>query len=268
MEDLKLKRAYADTPEGQIHYCIAGNGYPLLLLHQTPQSSAEYLKMIPILAKHYKVIAMDTLGYGNSDFPPPNFEIEDYARNIYHFLNAIGIKKTHIVGNHTGGVLAIEFAASYPEMVDKLILSGIAASKDPDANKALIGTPTFTFHGMDDDGEFLVKKWQTYRSFCSPGAKPSTWYPAFIASLIPGERLHDGHNAAFRYNKIPKLPLIKSPTLLIKGSNDDFVGDIEYTKTLMQNCETLLLEGGGVLMGYEIPEKFSQVIIDFLGRTA
>ncbi len=59
-----MKKAYADLPEGQIHYLTAGEGEPLVLLHQTPLSLDEYLDMIPSLAKSNKVIAMDSPGYG------------------------------------------------------------------------------------------------------------------------------------------------------------------------------------------------------------
>ena len=69
-------RAYTDIPEGQVHYQTAGDGEPLLLLHQTPMFSEEYSLMIPILAPIFRVIAMDTLGYGNSNKPPAGFQID------------------------------------------------------------------------------------------------------------------------------------------------------------------------------------------------
>jgi hypothetical protein len=54
------RRAYVDIPEGQVHYQTAGSGEPILLLHQTPQSSDEYaMCLMPILAEKYHVIAMD-----------------------------------------------------------------------------------------------------------------------------------------------------------------------------------------------------------------
>ena len=76
-----MKRGYIDIPEGQIHYRTAGSGEPLLLLHRSPSSSEEFGDVIPILARDYWVVAMDTPGYGNSDDPPRVYEIADYARN-------------------------------------------------------------------------------------------------------------------------------------------------------------------------------------------
>ena len=72
-----MRKGYIDIPEGQIHYRTAGNGEPVLLLHMTAQSSMEFESIIPILAKSYRVVAMDTLGHGNSDNPPGGFRIEE-----------------------------------------------------------------------------------------------------------------------------------------------------------------------------------------------
>lgn len=59
-----MKRYFLDTPYGQIHYVVEGFGDPLILLHQAPRSIDEYAKIIPILSRNYRIIAMDTLGAG------------------------------------------------------------------------------------------------------------------------------------------------------------------------------------------------------------
>ena len=65
-----IKRAFLDTEDGQILYRIGGEGEPLLLLHMTPRSSDEFREVMPILAQHRQVIAMDLMGLGDSDKPP------------------------------------------------------------------------------------------------------------------------------------------------------------------------------------------------------
>jgi len=83
----------------------------VLLLHQSPSSSEEYLEVVPYLASNFRVIAMDTLGYGLSDDPPHHYEIADYARSVISFLDALGLTKTNIVGHHTGGTIVVEIGA-------------------------------------------------------------------------------------------------------------------------------------------------------------
>ncbi len=73
-----MKRAYVDVPGGQVHYRTEGRGRPLILIHQSVCSSDEYSRVLPLLAKNYRVIAMDTLGYGESDKPPRVYDIPDY----------------------------------------------------------------------------------------------------------------------------------------------------------------------------------------------
>ncbi|NES93362.1 alpha/beta fold hydrolase, partial [Okeania sp. SIO2B9] len=64
---MKIKRAFLDTEDGQIHYRIGGEGEPLILLHQNIKSSDEYRELMPRFIKEEKlVIAMDFLGFGES----------------------------------------------------------------------------------------------------------------------------------------------------------------------------------------------------------
>ena len=118
-----IRRAFADTPHGQIHYAWTGQGTPLLLLHQTPRSWAEYRLVMPILGKKYRVIAMDTVGFGDSYVPEAEGAIEAYARGVVDFLGALSLPRVSLVGHHTGGVIALEVAAAYPHLVDRLVLS-------------------------------------------------------------------------------------------------------------------------------------------------
>ena len=109
-----MHRAFLDTVDGQIHYVTAGSGPPVLLLHQTPRSWDEYRDVIPLLARERLVIAMDTIGYGDSYKPARTCEIEDYARGAIALLDGLGVGSTAVIGHHTGSVIAMELAASYP----------------------------------------------------------------------------------------------------------------------------------------------------------
>jgi len=119
MPPIIVRRSYADTPEGQIHYAMAGQGKPLLLLHQTPRSWDEYRDVLPILGQKYRSIAMDTVGFGDSYRLKGEATIEACARGVIQLMDALSIRQTSIVGHHTGGVVAVEVAAAYPERVEK-----------------------------------------------------------------------------------------------------------------------------------------------------
>ena len=59
---------------------MEGSGEPLLLLHKAGLSSDEYTEMLAFLGKKYKAIAMDVLGYGNTDLPKPEPKFDDYVK--------------------------------------------------------------------------------------------------------------------------------------------------------------------------------------------
>lgn len=73
-------------------------GDPVLLLHQSPRSSRIYVKLIPLIANRYRAIAIDMLGFGNSDPPPQEVRIPDMALNVIHVLDALEIEKCHLFG--------------------------------------------------------------------------------------------------------------------------------------------------------------------------
>ena len=257
-----MKKSYVDAPEGQVHYRTDGSGENLLLFHQSPMSSGEFTDMIPVLAKRCRVLAMDTLGHGSSDDPPHEYEVEDFARSVISFLDALGISKTSIFGHHTGATIAAEVAAAYPDRVDKLILSGCIVL-EPEEWKAFLSQPLTRDLKMTDDGQFLIKTWEKYRGF-SPHGDPELWFKPFIIALKSRLRPYDAHFAVARYNIKPRLHLIKSPTLLTSGSEDVFVNQLESTKSLIPRCRTKVIEGGGFFVCFEKPDECAQVILDFL----
>ena len=65
-----IERCFVGTPRARIHIATAGTGRPILLLHQTPRSWDEYRDVLPLIGRHYRAIAMDTVGFGDSGALP------------------------------------------------------------------------------------------------------------------------------------------------------------------------------------------------------
>jgi pimeloyl-ACP methyl ester carboxylesterase len=83
----QVERSFIGTPSGRIHIASAGSGAPVLLLHQTPRSWDEFRDVLPLLGRHYRVIAMDTVGYGDSD-PLPDQKPGEFTDVVHRFLAA------------------------------------------------------------------------------------------------------------------------------------------------------------------------------------
>jgi len=257
-----MPKAYANIPEGQISYRTEGSGEPLLLLHQTPFSFEEYSLMIPILAKSYRVVAMETLGYGYSDNPPREYEVEDFAKSVVSLLSAIGISRTSIAAHHTGASIAVEVAAAFPEHVDKLIVSGVPLW-EPEKWGQFFADLESRLRPPADDGMFLLDCWNLFKDF-SPQPKPELLLKPVALLVDSLTRPYNAHAAVARHDIKRCLPLIKSPTLLISGSEDLFLDRLEAIKSLIPRCKTLVIEDAGILICLEKPDEFAQAILDFM----
>ncbi|WP_446830759.1 alpha/beta hydrolase [Candidatus Foliamicus sp.] len=112
----------------QVHYRRAGDGPCLVLLHQSPQSSLEYVGLMQEWGQHFTVIAPDTPGYGASDpVVGDDLTMADFADCVAEFIRALGIRKTGLYGFHTGAAMAVETAARHPSLVTAVAGNGYGA---------------------------------------------------------------------------------------------------------------------------------------------
>jgi pimeloyl-ACP methyl ester carboxylesterase len=181
-EDTIMKRGYADTPEGQMHYYEEGSGEPLLLLHATG-SSRSLMKLLPLLSGEYRAIAIDSLGEGNSDPLSPGAQIHDLARSYVHFMDAMELEKAHVFGLHTGNKVGTELGAEWPARVDGLILCGQTHSIQVE-HKNLVSVmgardrPMTREFDAAPDGSHLVQEWATQFNYMS-----ALWWGTYFDSL-------------------------------------------------------------------------------------
>jgi pimeloyl-ACP methyl ester carboxylesterase len=266
VEKMVVKRGFADTPEGQIHYAMAGKGKPVLFLHQTPRSWDEYRDMLPIIGRKYWAIAMDTVGFGDSYRPGKKGSIEQYARGVITFLDAMSIGRTSIVGHHTGGVIAVEIAASYPERVDRLVLSSTPYVDAADRERRKTRPPIDEVEPKED-GSHLTELWQRRMPFY-PKNRPDLLTRFVIDALKTGEQMEEGHQAVNVYRMEEKVPLIKAPTLVVAGTEDPFsfprMGPLSKR---IKGSKTAVIEGGMVPVVDQMPKDFARIVINFLDET-
>lgn len=109
--------------ETKLHYYEKGAGEPLLLIHGIGQSLYTWRHNIDYFAQQgFCVIAPDMAGFGYSGHLNIYYTIEEYALVIRAFLDAIGVKKTHIAGFSTGALSALCFVAAHPKRVGRVVL--------------------------------------------------------------------------------------------------------------------------------------------------
>jgi 3-oxoadipate enol-lactonase len=97
---------------------------PVVLLHGNLETSAIWYGWVPRLAQRYRLYRPDLPGFGGST-APANFEwsLPGFAKFLADFLDAIGVQSAHIVGAKTGGAIAMQFAASYPQRTRTVVVA-------------------------------------------------------------------------------------------------------------------------------------------------
>ncbi len=87
-----------------LHYVSAGvNGSPILLVHGFPESWWAFHKLIPLLAKSHRVVAVDLRGFGDSDHQPGNYDSATMAEDLHHLILALGLGAAHLAGQDIAG---------------------------------------------------------------------------------------------------------------------------------------------------------------------
>lgn len=122
MELPLLKHDHATVRGVRIHYVSAGEGMPVLLLHGFPQTWYCWRRVIPVLAKHFRVIAPDLKGYGDSDKPRRGYDVATAGEEWGEFMNALDVDRFDLVGHDWGGIIAWRMALEYPGRIRRLAI--------------------------------------------------------------------------------------------------------------------------------------------------
>lgn len=218
---VRVKRGYAKGRFGQLHYRIAkpasSSEVPLLCLHSSPNSGRIYETFLGEMGADRIAVAVDTPGFGDSDPPPAAPDIEDYARAMGDFIDAMGFESVNLIGYHTGSMIATELALQRPEQVRRIVL---------------IAAPLFTADELAElhahfapvqlsrDGSHLMAPWAEHVHWAMPG-----WTLDHVATQFPDALRRPaiswwGHNAAFNYPLGEKLPAVSQPILVLNPEDD------------------------------------------------
>jgi pimeloyl-ACP methyl ester carboxylesterase len=258
----RVKRGFVDIAEGQVHFREAGRGnagVPLVMLHPSPGSARMLEPLIAAMAGTRHVVATDTLG--NGDSTPPQGEspgIVYFADAHRRALDALGLERFDLYGSHTGANIACEIAIAQPDRVRRLILDGISLyGEDERADMLRHYAPGVT---LDQNGTqfnwiwhfvrdgFLF--WPWYRR--EAGRRRSVGLPSaealhekVVEVLKAATTYHLSYRAAIGYDKAPRLPLVRVPTLLACAEQDMFMEYFERVQALMPTARPVVTRGTG-----------------------
>ncbi|WP_157253013.1 alpha/beta fold hydrolase [Nonomuraea typhae] len=106
---------FADVDGVRMHYVTGGSGPPLVLLHGWPQTWYGWWPIMPELARHYTVYAVDLPGLGDSTGTPTGYDKATLARYVHSLIaGRLGVRDARVVGHDLGAAVAFQYAARFP----------------------------------------------------------------------------------------------------------------------------------------------------------
>jgi 3-oxoadipate enol-lactonase len=256
---------FVENQGAKIYWDEQGQGEPLLLIMGLGYPSSLWHRTRPVLAQHFRTVALDNRGVGLSDVPSGPYSIATMASDAAAVLEAADISSAHIFGVSMGGMVAQEFALQYPERTRSLIL-GCTSPGGPSAVRAernvadvLIArgmTPeqareailpyiydAATPRGKIDEDVSLRRRWLPSQQ----------GYMAQLQGILAWEA----------YSRIAQITM---PTLVIHGKSDALVppGNGELIAERIPGAKLVLLDHASHLFLTDQTQAAHKEIIEFL----
>ncbi|HET6614232.1 MAG TPA: alpha/beta hydrolase [Kofleriaceae bacterium] len=226
---------FVDALGTQIHYVDVGSGPAVLLLHGYGSSLRSWETVIPVLAEHHRVIAIDLKGFGWSGRPPGDYSPATQANIALAVLDARGVKDVAVVGHSWGASVALAVALAAPDRVRRIALY--------DAYVYDAEVPSmFQWSQLAGIGEVLFGLYYTERledkvplAFYDPTRVPQAVIdrlaremarPGTVAAALATARGHRFFAVQKRY------PSITVPVLLLWGK-DDIITPLRFGRRLV-----------------------------------
>lgn len=245
-----------------VAYREAGAGQPVILLHGWGGTAASMQTMFDCLKHQHRVVALDFPGFGASALPPAAWGVGDYALCLRRLLDQLKIDTSTLVGHSFGGRVAIVYATTWPEQVNRLILvdsAGIRPASTPRqqavgiaarAGKAVLGLPGLK--GLRESARAAATARLGSEDYQQAGPLRETFV------RVVGEDLR------------PRLPRIQAPTLLVWGSNDEAtpLADARVMEKEIPDAGLVVFEGAGHFSYIDRPADFCRIATTFLASPA
>jgi pimeloyl-ACP methyl ester carboxylesterase len=260
----------------RFHYTEWGapTASPLVMLHGVTGHARTWDEEAAVLASHYRVLALDQRGHGDSD-PSPNvdYTVATLAADVAAFADALGLIRFSLVGLSMGGRVAIGFAGQAPARVDRLVIVDIG----PEISEA----------GMNRVGTLMARSPELFTSLEHALAFHRVTNPLYTEAMLRhrvehGTRpveggltwkydrgLRDAVRAGTWRDPIDLWPLwreIACPILLVRGADSDVLSPEIAKRMLEENPNTRYAEvaGAGHTVPGDQPAAFRALLTDFL----
>ena len=245
-------------------YHLYGEGEPLLLIHGLGSSGRDWEMQIDAFSGLFQVVVYDVRGHGMSEKPPGPYSVPLFAKDCAELLRILGFNKVHVVGISMGGMIALQLAADFPDMVQDLVIINSGPDLVVRSIKDLIllwqRLIIVKLLGMRKMGEVLSK-----RLFPKPGQEDLR--EIFVERWAENDPR--AYNLTLKglvgWSVVEKLSSITCPTLVVAADQDYTPLEVKTAMVdQIPNAQLAVIEDAHHAAPMEYPDRFNQILKDFL----
>jgi pimeloyl-ACP methyl ester carboxylesterase len=257
----------------RLHYIEAGEGRPLVFVHEFAGDAESWQPQIRFFSRRYRTIAFNARGYPPSDVPdnPEAYSQQQAVDDIKGVLDHLRIDKAHVCGLSMGGYATLHFGLSYPERALSLVVAGAGyGSDDPEGHKrdSEVVVRRFETEGMEKTGDYYAHGPSRVQFL----EKDPIGWQEFRDRLVAGSA--KGHALTMRgvqmkrptiYSLEARMTLLEVPTLIVTGDEDEPCLDPSiFMKRKIPTSGLVVLPKAGHAVNLEEPDAFNRAVLDFL----
>jgi pimeloyl-ACP methyl ester carboxylesterase len=253
-----------------IHYHDIGRGDPLFMMHSVGPGAftawITFCKNLPILAQHFRCIAMDLPNFAKTGpivYNEPVHLLQ--ANTALALMDALGIEQADFLGTSQGGQSAMVFAAHYPERVKKLVFGACHIVTGGDTY--LIANKRLPQRGAADVSHASIRDAMMEQVHDqSLVTDELVDYLYRMATGRPDLAEARRHSTSTYYDHGPEVSHIRAPSLIIWGRQDRLCPFEVGIKSLnhLANSRLVVINNCGHWPGYEKPDEYNAHVLNFL----
>jgi pimeloyl-ACP methyl ester carboxylesterase len=274
-----VRHATAEVNGTQLHYVTAGDhGAPVLLVHGFPETWWAFRGLIPLLAAHHRVYAVDLRGFGDSEVADENYSAAIAAEDLHALVEHLAVGPMHVVGQDVSGGPVYRLAATHPDNVATLTaveagLAGFGAEGLADVTHggvwylgalAAPGVATLLFEKQARAfiGDYLYPLYETAitandldefaRSYGRPGGFSGA-AGLYRSMLTEGEELRT----------LARNTPLRMPVAAIGASGGEFT-HATFSAASGGDVTDVQLEGAGHYVAQKAPELLAAALLELL----
>lgn len=254
-----------------LHYVTAGQGPALLLIHGLGSHTFAFRHIIPDLARHFRVVALDLKGFGFSERPSSgDYTLSGQVELVRAFMERLGIDRATVLGHSMGGAVTMRLALTHPARVERLVL--VASASDLELGRHVRGAALLrhllplvaplTYHNRRFR-KMTLKTGYYDGDLCTEDVIQAYLRPSRIRGYL---RALGNTMAAWRKDPPLEPSAISQPTLILWGEADRWLplSRGERLHSLIPNSRLIVIERAGHLILEERPEAALEAILGFL----